>query len=118
MPKLVSPQIDLTGGVQDYVPRIVWANVEPGDTLAPLLLKRQFGFVGCVQMSGTWGGATVALEQSNDAETWFQAYDPVGAAIEATADAMFEISLAAAYFKPDISAGAGSNINVILVLRG
>lgn len=117
MPKTVSPRISLTG-VADAVPRIVWENIEPGDTITELLVKRQFGFVGCIQLSGTWGGATLALEQSNDGVTWFQSYDPLGTAITTTSDVMHEFSLAAAYLRPRITGGVGSNINVIIVLRG
>jgi hypothetical protein len=117
MPKTVSPRVSLTG-VPDSVPRLVWENIEPGDTIEPLLVKRQFGFVGCIQLSGTWGGASVALEQSNDALTWFQALDPLGNMIDASSNAMFEFSLAAAYLKPKITGGVGTDVDVIIVLRG
>lgn len=105
-------------GSPDGVPRIVWAGIAPGDTGTPYLVRNRYGFVGSVQISGTFGGATVALEQSNDGTTWFPAADPIGGAISATTADIWEISLAAAYLRPTITGGTGSSVNVIVVFRG
>jgi len=105
-------------GSPDGVPRVVWQNLAPGDTGTAYLVRNRYGFVGSVQISGTFGGATVALEQSNDGTNWFPAEDPVGTAISATANNIWEISLAAAYLRPTITGGTGSSVNVIIVFRG
>lgn len=105
-------------GSPDGVPRVVWAALAPGDTGVPYLVKNRYGFVGSVQISGTFGGATVALEQSNDGTTWFPAVDPLGAAISATTAEISEMSLAAAYLRPTITGGTGSAVDVIIVFRG
>ena len=105
-------------GSPDGVPRVVWGGLAPGDTGNAYLVRNRYGFVGSVQISGTFGGATVALEQSNNGTTWFAAEDPVGAAISATANSIWEISLAAAYLRPTITGGTGSNVDVIIVFRG
>lgn len=105
-------------GSPNGVPRVVWANLAPGDTGDAYLVRDRYGFVGSVQISGTFGGATVALEQSNDGTNWFAAVDPLGAAISATTAEISEMSLAAAYLRPTITGGTGSAVNVIIVFRG
>jgi hypothetical protein len=105
-------------GSPDGVPSVVWSALTPGDTGTPYLVRNRYGFVGSVQISGTFGGATVKLQQSNDGTTWFDAVDTLGGAISATADDIAEISLAAIYLKPVITGGAGSSVNVIIVFRG
>jgi hypothetical protein len=105
-------------GSPDGVPRVVWAALAPGDTGTPYLVRNRYGFVGSIQISGTFGGATVALEQSNDGTTWFPAVDPLADPISATTGEIWEISLAAAYLRPTITGGTGSAVNVIIVFRG
>lgn len=105
-------------GAPDGVPSVVWADIAPGDTGAPYLVRNRYGFVGSVQISGTFGGATVTLEQSNDGTTWFPAIDTLGAAISATANEISEMSLASIYLKPVITGGTGSAVDVIIVFRG
>lgn len=105
-------------GSPDGVPSVQWTGIAAGDTCTPYLVRNRYGFVGSVQISGTFGGATVTLEQSNDGTTWFAATDTLGAAISATANEISEMSLASIYLKPVITGGAGSNVNVIIVFRG
>lgn len=105
-------------GSPDGVPSVVWADIAPGDTGTPYLVRNRYGFVGSVQISGTFGGATITLEQSNDGVTWFPAVDTLGNAISATSAEIAEISLAAIYLKPVISGGTGSSVDVIIVFRG
>jgi hypothetical protein len=105
-------------GSPDGVPRVVWSPLAPGDTGVPYLVKNRYGFVGSIQISGTFGGATIALEQSNDGTTWFPATDTLGNAISATTAEISEMSLAAAYLRPTITGGTGSAIDVIIVFRG
>lgn len=105
-------------GSPDGVPRVVWSGIAPGDTFTPYLVRNRYGFVGSVQISGTFGGATIALEQSNDGTNWFPANDPLGVAISATAAEINEMSLAAAYLRPTITGGTGSLVDVIIVFRG
>ena len=105
-------------GSPDGVPRVVWSGLAPGDTGTPYLVRNRYGFVGSIQISGTFGGATIALEQSNDGTTWFPAVDPIGTTISATVADIWEMSLAAAYLRPTITGGTASVIDVIIVFRG
>jgi len=71
-----------------------------------------------VQLTGTWGSATVVLQQSNDGTTWFTADDFEGTAVSATANAFFQLSLSARYLRPSTSGGTGSDVDIVLVMRG
>lgn len=102
----------------DGVPYVLWETVKTGDTINKFALTDQWGLAGSVQIFGTFGGATVKLQQSNDGATWFDIKDLYSTTISATANAIFEITCSAAYFRPAITGGAGDDVDVILVLRG
>ena len=73
-----------------------------------------------VQFSGTFAGAAVRLENSNDGVTWIPMVDSSGAFVEASGvPQIYEISTAAAYVRPVSEAGAGGTaITVILACWG
>lgn len=108
----VSPTISTLSGV----PRVVWAGIVTGDTINSFTLSEQWGLAGSVQISGTFGGATVTLQHSNDGINWVIAKDLLGASISATTNTIFEVSLSSLYFRPAVS--GGGPIDVIVVFRG
>lgn len=65
-----------------------------------------------VQVGGTFGGATVALQGSNDGVTYATLKDVTGANLSFTAAGYAEFSSGAAFIKPLISGGTGDSINV------
>lgn len=97
---------------------VTWTGMATGDTIESYTPIGTAGIAGAIQISGTFGGATVILQQSNDGSTWFTAKDVFGDDVSATANAIFEISLSALYIRPSISGGTGDAVNVILALRG
>lgn len=100
------------------VPRLIWEGAATGDTLNPFTITQQYGLAASVQVVGTFGGATVKLQVSNDGTNWADASDVLGNAISLTATGYFEFSLSAAYLRPAITSGSGNDIDVIVVLRG
>jgi len=100
------------------VPRVIWEALATGDTVEAFTLLQQYGLAASVQISGTFGGATVTLQHSNDGDTWFTAKDMFESDVTATTNAIFELSLSSVYFKVNISGGSGDDVDVILVLRG
>lgn len=100
------------------VPRVIWEGAATGDTLNPFTVTQQYGLAASVQVVGTFGGATVKLQVSNDGTNWADASDVLGNAISLTATGYFEFSLSAAYIRPAITSGSGNDIDVIVVLRG
>lgn len=97
---------------------VTWTAIANGDTATPFLPVELDTAIASVQVSGTFGGATLTLQQSNDGTNWFTAKTPTGDNVSATAAGMFEVSLSGLYIRPSISGGSSSSINVILVARG
>lgn len=111
----VTPAIDTAVA---GVPRLIWEGAATGDTLTPYIVTQQHGLAASVQVVGTFGGATVTLQVSNDGTNWADASDVLGNAVSLTATGYFELSLSAAYIRPAISGGTGDDVDVIVVLRG
>lgn len=99
-------------------PYVIWEDIVTGDTILPFALPEPWALAGSVQLSGTFGGATVKLQHGNDNTTWLDAKDVHNTTVSATADAIFEISLSSAYFRPTIASGSANAVDIILVLRG
>jgi hypothetical protein len=99
--------------------RIVnWLGAATADTITEYAIPEEYGAIGCVQVDGTFGGATVALQVSNDGTTWAALNDVSGNAISVTAAGFAEFSTAAVYIRPAISGGTSDSINVRLAFRG
>lgn len=65
-----------------------------------------------VQVGGTFGGATVLLQGSNDGVTYVTLKDMQGNNLSFSSAGYAEFSSAAAFVKPSISGGTGDSINV------
>lgn len=113
----VSPAISLIPSQAGAVPRVTWAGIVTGDTLDALALPGSTS-AASVQFSGTFGGATVKLQASNDGTTFYDMKDASGTTISATAGAYFEFSTAAVYIRPSIASGSANSVNAIVRLRG
>lgn len=71
-----------------------------------------------VQVSGTFGGATVTIQGSNDKITWFTLNDNTGAALAVTTAVLKLILENPIYVRAISAGGAGSAITVILAGAG
>lgn len=114
----VSPAFDFVQAQAAKVPRVTWADIVTGDTITAFPIDAQAAVAGAVQFAGTFGGATIGLQASNDGTTFFDIKDLGGTVISATAAALFEFTTAAMYIRPVISGGAANAVDVIVVLRG
>lgn len=114
----VSPAFNFVQAQAAKVPRLTWAALATGDTIVALPIAAQAAIAGAVQFKGTFGGATVGLQASNDGTTFFNIKDLGGTPISTGAAAMFEFTTAAMYLRPVISGGAGDAVDVVVVLRG
>lgn len=97
---------------------VTWSSMATGDTINHWEVKALSTAVASLQLTGTWGGATVVLQVSNDGTTWFTAKDTQGNDVSATADAFFEISVSARYVRPAPSGGSSDSVTAVLVMRG
>lgn len=95
-----------------------WEALATGDTATTHTLEGTTGLLGSFQAFGTFGGATVILQGSNDGTNWVALSDPSGTAISLTAAGAFEFSTAMAYIRPSISGGSSDDVDVVVVTRG
>ena len=95
-----------------------WTGIATGDTINSYAIPEELGVNGCVQITGTFGGASVSMEVSNDGDTWFTLKDDNNAAITVTANGFADFSTAAIYIRPVISGGTSDSVNVRAAFRG
>jgi len=114
----VSPEFSPVFAQGQTIMRSVWDNIATGDTIVQLGVPGQDGVAGAVQFSGTFGGATIKLQVSNDNSTYFDMKDLTGTTISATAAGYFEFTTAGVYLRPAITGGAANAVDVTLTLRG
>ena len=71
-----------------------------------------------VTFTGTWGGATAALEGSNDGTNWIPLADPQGTAISKTANAIEAVLELTRFVRPKLTtAGSGATIVATILMR-
>lgn len=71
-----------------------------------------------VTFTGTWGGATAALEGSNDGVTWLPLADVQGTAITATANKIETAVELTRFVRPNLTtAGSGAAVSATIVMR-
>lgn len=114
----VSPAFDFVQAQSVKIPRTVWADIVTGDTIVAFPVAAQAAVAGAVQFDGTFGGATVGLQASNDGTTFFDMKDLGGTVVSASSAGLFEFTTAAAYIRPVVTGGSANAIDVIVVLRG
>lgn len=112
---LITPSLNTA--IRD-VPRVIWSGIAAGDTFDAFTLTQQYGLAASVQVTGTFGGATITMQVSNDGTNWVTARGLDTTDIILTAAGYREFSLCAAYIRPSITGGSGTNLTVTMVLRG
>ena len=112
MATIVPTEID--GSISSYR----WTDYSTADTSSPARIQNMEGLAGSVQVTGTFGGATIALQVSNDGTNFVTLKDIAGVDISLTAAGLREFSTAALFLKPTSSGGTADNVTVTVVLRG
>lgn len=95
---------------------VTWV-LGPGDVGVPV---RHVGAVErTVQMFGTWGGATVAMQGTvEDTPTnWMPLTDVQGNALQATDDCLETITELVRHIRPAVTGGTGTSVTVMLLMR-
>jgi hypothetical protein len=95
-----------------------WTDYSTADTATPIKVQNMQGLAGSVQVTGTFGGATIAIQVSNDGSNYATLKDSAGIDISLTAAGMSEFSTAALFIKPTSTGGTADNVTVTVVLRG
>lgn len=89
----------------------------PGDDGEPI---RYSGAVErTVQIFGTFGGATVAIEGTLELTptTWLPITDVQGDAISATSNKLETITELVRHIRPKVTGGSGTSVTVLLMMR-
>lgn len=103
------------GGVTDvYV--VQWPAMGIADTGTAVPMSG--GADRSIQFAGTFGGATVVFEGSNDGTNYITLTDPQGNPISKSAAAIEAVSELTRYVRCSTSGGSGTAINATLVLKG
>jgi hypothetical protein len=101
------------GDARSYI--VTWPGLAAGDTGSAV---RYSGAADrTVQIFGTFGGATVALQGSLDGTHWSPLTDAQGTAIAATADALEIVTELVRFVRPAVTGGSGVSVTVILLMR-
>ena len=95
-----------------------WTTVTEADTAGPLVPSGEQGAIGVVAASGTFGGASVALEGSLDGVNWYPVQNLSGDDIAITAAGASEFTSSMAYIRPTATGGTGQTLTLQVGLRG
>jgi hypothetical protein len=87
---------------------IVWSGVTNADTFAPFEAPFGLSIAGAVQVGGTFGGASVALQASLDGVTYFTVSDLLGTQISVTAAGLRDFTTSALFLRPLRTGGDGT----------
>jgi hypothetical protein len=88
-----------------------WEGLANGDVGEQIILTRFNDRT--VSIDGTFSGATVNIQGSNDGTNWYNMYDVFGNSIAATVGKLITLTEVPLYVRPSVSAGAGASITVI-----
>lgn len=108
----------VTGGIEAIL--ITWGPMGDADTATPVQLPIM-GDKSC-QVEGTFGGATMKLQGSNNSTTGadgnFETLnDPSGNAISLTSAGLKQVTEATRWIKPATSGGTSSSLTVSVLCR-
>jgi hypothetical protein len=70
-----------------------------------------------VQVAGTFAGATIVFEGSNDGVNYFTLSSPSGAALSFTAAGLMQVNLPVAFVRPHVTLGSGASLTVTMTAR-
>jgi hypothetical protein len=70
-----------------------------------------------VQVAGTFAGATIVFEGSNDGANWFTLSSPSGAALSFTAAGLMQVNMPVALVRPHVTLGSGASLAVTMTAR-
>lgn len=95
---------------------VTWAGISAGDTCTPL------HFVAAadrsVQVTGTFDGASIAIEGSNDNTNYSALSDPQGNALSFTTSRIESVMEMVRSIRPTITGGTGStSLTVTLLMK-
>lgn len=112
----VTKASSLTMGGDDSVALFTWTITTANADGAPLEWTAWAD--RCVTATGTWGGATLTWEGSNDGSTWVALNNAQGTAATWTANKALQIVEVPRFARPNLTVvGVGASVTVTLCAR-
>ena len=71
-----------------------------------------------IQVDGTFGGATIILQGSNDGVTWFTLTSPDGTACSFTSAGLKQVLEVVRYMRPSVTGGTSVALYARLLIKG
>lgn len=105
-------------GANEGVLTVTWNTLTENDTCEEFIPGGTEPVVASMQVTGTFGGATVVLQGSNDGTNFYDLDDIEGTAISVTAAGLVEFSTSALYIKPVASGGTSQDLDIVICFRG
>lgn len=93
-----------------------WNGLTTGDTGAPIKMVQAND--RSVQVTGTFGAATVTIQGSNDGTNWFTLNSPQGTAMNFTAAGLLAVQEHVNYLRPIVVGGTTPSIVIVAFMRG
>ncbi len=97
------------------IEKILWETLKTADTATSMQINGVIN--GSVQMTGTFGGAVVVLQGTNDGTIYADLLDVNGNAISFDVDGIVDFRTNALAIRPDSSGGAADDVDVTVILR-
>lgn len=113
---VIKPVITAIGNGDGSTYRIIWSGVTESDTCAPVAMS---GYADkSIQVFGTFGGGSVALQGSNDSGTTYAPLNDAGGTVIAITSAKIKSVLEnTEWMKPVISGGSSQSLSIAMVTR-
>lgn len=103
----------VTGGIDAII--VTWGPMGDSDTAGAVQLPDRID--RSVQVIGTFGGATITMQGSNDGTNFNTVNDAFGAALTLAAAAIKQVTEAALWIRPSTASGSGSSLTIIMCAR-
>ena len=111
----IIPVITVLSGYTPYDGwMVVWGPIGDADVCQPVTLSNYTD--QSAQVDGTFGGATLTIQGSNDATNYHTKTDPTGTAISLTQSGLRQCTEATINTKPVTSGGTGSALTVTMFM--
>lgn len=100
------------------IEKVLWEALTENDTAQAVIPSATAPAIASVQVTGTFGGATVVLQGSNDGTNYFTLKDTVGSDISFTAAGGADFSVGCLQIRPSASGGSSQDVDITVIMRG
>lgn len=100
------------------IEKVFWETLTEADTATAVIPSATAPAIASVQVTGTFGGATVVLQGSNDGTNYFTLKDTAGSDISLTAAGGADFSVGCLQIRPSASGGSSQDVDITVIFRG